>query len=223
MAALKNSSLHIFLLLCQVTCGALLAEEAKIEIDYSKAPECEAFAKKSQALCEKWYPQICALLGGPGSKVPYPVISLAFEPMDGVAATSANRITISAEWVTKKAPDDYGMVIHELTHIVQDYKGHGEGWLTEGIADYIRHKHFEPGKWDRQINWEKDSYKQGYTTAAAFLMWLEEKKDREIVRKLNVASREGKYSEAYFKTLTGWSVDEAWANFISARPGAKAK
>jgi len=99
--------------------------------------------------------------------------------MKGVASTSGNRITISAEWVTKKATNDYGMVIHELTHIVQDYKGRGLGWLTEGIADYIRHRHFEPGAWKPFINPDKDSYKQGYKSAAAFLMWLEATKDKE--------------------------------------------
>jgi hypothetical protein len=67
--------------------------------------------------------------------------------MDGVAYTSNKTITIAADWV-KKHPDDYGMVVHELTHVVQSYKrpGRGTGWLVEGIADYIRFFQYEPGK-----------------------------------------------------------------------------
>ena len=110
---------------------------------YSNAPECEAFAAESKALIEEWYPKINVILFGEGHRLPSRNVTLIFEPMKGVAATSKDTIRISAEWVTKKAPNDYGMVIHELTHIVQDYRGKGEGWLTEGIADYIRDRHFE--------------------------------------------------------------------------------
>ena len=35
-------------------------------------------------------------------------------------------------------PEDTGMVIHELTHIIQNYPSPDPGWVTEGIADYIR-------------------------------------------------------------------------------------
>jgi len=35
----------------------------------------------------------------------------------------------------------FGMVIHELRHVVQSYhRGNTPGWLTEGIADHIRGK-----------------------------------------------------------------------------------
>jgi len=167
---------------------ALRAESAyKVEIDFSKSPECEPFALKSQAIATEWYPKIHALLFGPESAVPARTIRLIFEPMKGVAHTLGNDIHISAEWVMVKAPGDYGMVVHELTHVVQDYRGKGEFWLTEGIADYIRYHHYEPGK----QNWKRDpvksSYRQGYGIAGAFLAWLEKTKNPQIVRLLNIA------------------------------------
>ncbi|MBI3878682.1 MAG: DUF4157 domain-containing protein [Verrucomicrobia bacterium] len=188
---------------------------ARIHVDWSAAPECEAFARKSQAQCEEWYPRINELLNGKDAPLPYAEIFLKFAPMKGVAATSGNRITVSAEWVTRKATNDYGMVIHELTHIVQDYHGRGLGWLTEGIADYVRHRHFESGAWKPVINPEKDSYKQGYKSAAAFLMWLEGTKDKDIVRKLNTASRENKATPALFHELLGKELDELWSEFAA--------
>ena len=130
-----------------------------------------------------------------------------------MADTRKNVIRISAEWVTKKAPNDYGMVVHELTHVVQDYDGKGEGWLTEGIADYIRDRHFEPGVRHHRIDPDKGSYRQAYGVAATFLMWLEEHKDKDIVRKLNIASHDGKYSPALFKEYCGADLDALWKEF----------
>ena len=48
---------------------------------------------------------------------------------------------------------------------------------------------------------------------AAFLAYLTEKHDKEIVRKLNAAMRAGRYTEHLFKERTGKSVkelDEEW-------------
>ncbi|HSI13021.1 MAG TPA: basic secretory protein-like protein [Chthoniobacter sp.] len=202
----------VVILLCLA--GSAFAEPAfKVAIDTSKAPECVAFAEKSKALVEEWYPKINEILFEKGHPLPAAEITLIFEPMKGVADTRKNVIRISAEWVTKKAPNDYGMVVHELTHVVQDYQGKGEGWLTEGIADYIRDRHFEPGVRHHRIDPDKSSYRQAYGTAATFLMWLEEHKDKDIVRKLNVASHDGKYSPALFKEYCGADLDILWKEF----------
>jgi hypothetical protein len=187
--------------------------EVKVTIDTTKAPECAAFAEKSKALVEEWYPRINEILFGKGHALPKTEVKLIFEPMKGVAHTSKDVMHISAEWVTKKAPNDYGMVVHELTHVVQDYQGKGEGWLTEGIADYIRDRHFEPGVRHHQIKPDKSSYRDGYGPAATFLIWLEEQKDKDIVRKLNIASHDGKYSPALFKEYCGAELDDLWKEF----------
>ncbi len=207
----------IFTFLLAAHAAGLAADtRAKVHVDFSAAPECEAFALRAKANCEEWYPRINTLLNGTNAPLPYAEVFLTFKPMKGVAATSANRITISAEWVTKKAPNDHGMVIHELTHIVQDYRGKGVGWLTEGIADYVRDYHFEPGARRIRINPDKASYRDGYTTSAAFLKWLENTKDNEIVRKLSIASRENKYRDELFKDFTGKTLDEIWREFTDS-------
>jgi len=191
-----------------------VAEPAfKVSVDTSKAPECETFAAKSKGIVEEWYPRINALLFPEGRALPAAEVVLIFEPMKGVAHATGNTIHISAEWVTKKAPNDYGMVVHELTHVVQDYRGKGEGWLTEGIADYIRDRHFEPGVRRHAIDPDKGSYRQAYGVAATFLIWLEAHKDKDLVRKLNVASHAGKYSPALFQEYCGADLDALWKEF----------
>jgi hypothetical protein len=196
---------------------------AEIEMDVSKAPECRAVAEKSKALCEEWYPKINEILFGKSRPLPAAKVRLVFEPMKGVAHTSNAVIHISAEWVTKKKPDDYGMVIHELTHVVQDYqnkvKGQ-DGWLTEGIADYIRHKYFEKDVEKLRINPDKSSYRQGYTTAAAYLNWLEVNKCPDLVHQLNAALHDGTYSSMMFEKSCGASLDDLWKAFADSQRGA---
>ena len=122
----KFPKLAFALLVTAVT--SVAAEPAfNVEVDYSAAPECEAFATKSKAIVEEWYPKINEILFNNEHPLPKALVRLKFEPMKGVAHATGDGIHISAEWVTKKSPNDYGMVVHELTHIVQDYKGKGEG------------------------------------------------------------------------------------------------
>ncbi len=191
-----------------------------IKVDCSAAPKCQAFAEKSKVLCEEWYPKISEILFGAGRALPRKEVVLVFKPMKGVAHAIGNRIEISEEWVTVKAPDDYGMVVHELTHVVQDYQGKGMGWLTEGIADYIRDKHYEPGKRTQRIDRARNSYKQGYGIAAAFLMWLEDVKtrDKDLVRKLNLASHDGTLTPELFARLCGGDADTLWKEFTDSLP-----
>lgn len=204
------------LLLALLTTIATAAEPTfRVVIDTTKAPECEAFAAKSKAIVEEWYPRINSLLFPEGQPLPAPEVVLIFEPMKGVAHALGNKIRISAEWVTKKAPNDYGMVVHELTHVVQDYRGKGEFWLTEGIADYVRDKFYEPGKRRQVIDLDKGSYRQAYGVAATFLMWLETNKDKDLVRKLNIASHAGKYSPALFQEYCGADLDTLWQEFVA--------
>ena len=47
-----------------------------------------------------------------------------------------------------------------------------------------------------------------YRISAHFLNWVTENYDKEIVRKLNAAAREGRYSEGLWKELAGRTVQE---------------
>ena len=51
-------------------------------------------------------------------------------------------------------------------------------------------------------------YDGDYRISANFLNWVTETYDRDIVRKLNVAAREGRYSENLWIKFTGHTVQE---------------
>lgn len=190
-------------------------EIVAVLVDTNDAPDLADWGKRAGGLCVEWLPKIAALLPSDGF-TPAKLVTLYFDPkMKGVAATTGTRITIAADWV-RKHPDDFGMVIHELTHVVQDYHGKGEGWLTEGIADYIRHWKFEPGAKQFTITRRKSSYREGYGTAGAFLDWLERTKLNGIVVKLNAASRKGDYTPMMFETFCAKDLDSLWNEFVDA-------
>lgn len=137
----------------------------------------------------------------------------------GVAATSNGIVRYNPDWM-KKHPEDIDVVTHEAMHIVQDYAGKGEGWLTEGIADYVRYKYGvnnEKGNWALPAYKEGQNYTNAYRVTARFLAWLKKNINKNIVDRLDSASRNGTYSTDTWKQLTGKTVDELW-NAYTANP-----
>jgi Peptidase of plants and bacteria len=188
----------------------------RVQVDTSEVPDLEPWGAKAKELVVKWHPIISALLKSDGFTPPSEVKIVFKKDMKGIAFTSGNTITIAADWV-KKHPDDYGMVVHELTHVVQSYPptGRDTRWLVEGIADYVRYFKYEPDtKWGA-IN-RKASYRDGYGTAARFLAWIEKTHNKEIVSKLNQALRKSEYKDKLFKDVTGMSLDDLWAEFLKS-------
>lgn len=139
----------------------------------------------------------------------------------GVAATGGGKIVYNPDWF-KKHPGDIDVVTHEVMHIVQNYgDSPGPGWLTEGIADYVR---FKFGVDNAGANWSltpfkpTHSYTNAYRITARFLNWLETNGNQGIVAKLDSAMREHTYNEAIWKNITGKTVDELWAAY-AGNPG----
>jgi Peptidase of plants and bacteria len=202
----------------EVTIGGLNKPEVKlvtrVNLHYETSPDAKKFALKAKELVDEYYPKLYAEFDTPEGPAPQTNIHLWFQNMDGVAyATNRNEIHISEKWVTKQSPDDYGMVIHEMFHLVQAYTGGGEGWLTEGLADYVRHQRFEP-----QANWgkpdpEKAKYTDAYKTTALFLEWVETQK-KGITLTLNAASRKKDNVREVFTKETGKDVDALWREYV---------
>jgi hypothetical protein len=202
-------------LLLVVACGAASAVE--VTVDLRAAPECQAFADVATKLIVEWTPKVHEILDGGDAPLADRTVKVTFRPMDGVAHAKGGEIVISSEWVTKKAPEDYGMVIHELVHVLQDYRRGSEFWVTEGIADYVRYEQYEPGKQKWRLQPGQSSYRQGYGIAGAFLGWLAREKDPEIVRKLNAACRAGQYQPELFEQWCGASVDALWDDYVKSQ------
>jgi predicted metal-dependent peptidase len=136
---------------------------------------------------------------------------------DGVAATTGVDVTFNPEWF-KKNPEDIDVVTHEVMHIVQRYPRYKPVWLTEGIADYVRYKfgvNNPAAHWSLPEYNAKQSYTNSYRITARFLSWLEEKKDKKIVEKLDDSMRQNTYTDEIWKKLTGKTVDELWAEYAA--------
>jgi Peptidase of plants and bacteria len=176
-------------------------------VDTADAPEMKEWAEEAARACERSYPMINDELQSDGYK-PRTEVKLSLKTSyRGVAGASDGEIVGSVRYF-KSHPDDIGAMIHETTHIVQNYKhGDNPGWLVEGISDYLRFFKYEPGKLGR-INAARAHYNDAYRTSAAFLAFVGEKYDKQLVKKLNALMREGKYSDEAFERLTGKNLEQ---------------
>jgi hypothetical protein len=170
------------------------------------------WGEKVVRICEGAYPMINDELKSDGFKPATQITMTLKKDYRGVAATGGSRITGSAKFF-QDHPDDVGAMVHETVHVVQRYRTRNNpGWLVEGIADYVRFFKFEPGKIGR-INPDRAKYNGSYRVTAAFLNYATEKYDKELVKKLNKAMRDGEYKEDLWKEYTKKTVqelDEEW-------------
>jgi hypothetical protein len=184
----------------------------EVAVNVDDAPDMKDWAENVARICERAYPMINEELKSDGFKPEHYISMTLKTDYRGVAAASGNRIVGSVKFF-KDHPDDVGAMVHETCHVVQRYRGRGNpGWLVEGVADYVRFFKFEPGKIG-PLDTRRARYDRSYRVTAAFLAFLVEKYDKEIVLKLNKAMREGEYREELFKDFTGKTVqelDEEW-------------
>jgi len=184
----------------------------EIVVNVDDAPEMREWAEKTARICEQAYPLINEELKSDGYRPPAQISMTLKKDYRGVAATGGTRITGSVRFFTDH-PDDVGAMVHETTHVVQRYRSRNNpGWLVEGVADYVRFFKFEPGNLGR-INPQTAHYNSSYRVTAAFLAYLVEKYDEQLVLKLNQLMREGKYPAHVWQQLTGKTaeaLDEEW-------------
>jgi hypothetical protein len=152
------------------------------------------------------------------------VVFIADPSYKGVAATSNGIIRCNPQWLASH-PEDIDVITHEAMHIVQSYhRGNTPGWLTEGIADYVRYKYGvnnEKGGWSLTPFRPEHHYTNAYRITARFLVWVEKNVDGKIVDEMNKAAYDGVYEEGLWKKYTGKTVDELWTMYVQAQPAVK--
>ncbi len=135
---------------------------------------------------------------------------------NGVAYAHNGEITISSGWLKKK-PNDLDVITHEAMHIVQAYPSNsGPGWLTEGIADFVRFKYGvdnEGAAWFLPEYSAEQSYTNSYRITARFLAWVTYNYDNDFVVTLDKNMREATYSDDIWKKNTGKSLDQLWKEY----------
>lgn len=184
-----------------------------ITVDASEVPELAEWAEAAKRRCELWHPLIARALGYDGEHTHKDVKIVLRKDMRGIAATGGGTIHVAARYV-KRHPDDDGMIVHELVHVVQAYPKYDPPWLVEGLADYVRYWHYEPGRKSFDIDPERAKFSDSYGTTARFLAWVQVAKDQQIIHKLDAALRRGEYREQIFEEATGRTIDQLWTEFV---------
>ena len=190
-------------------------EALKVTVDVSEVPDLKTWGDETEQLIREWHPKISELLKQDGFTPPHEVSVVFKKDMDGVAHTIGNRIFIAANWV-KQHPEDKGMVVHELVHVIQAYPPRSPFWLVEGIADYIRFYIYEPQTRLGRINPKRQSYRDGYRTSAQFVAWIEKTHGPGLVQKVNEALRKREYQDSLLRELTGKNAEQLWADFTES-------
>jgi hypothetical protein len=187
-----------------------------ITIDVTDSPESKVWAVAAKKLIQDWYPIAVSLLSTKDFKSPSEIKLVFKKEIDVPAYASGDGITISGKWIAEH-PNDLGMVIHELTHVLQQYPRNKEdiGWLVEGIADYVRWWRYEPEAARPRIT-ENSKMRDGYRVTAYFLAWAGKKHDLRLVPSLDEALRKGEDPYPVFAKLTGKAADDVWKEFVAA-------
>ncbi|MDR1861157.1 MAG: basic secretory family protein [Bacteroidales bacterium] len=164
----------------------------------------------------KVYPELVARFNPEAAKV---VVFMVDTTYDGIAATFGGIVRYNPQWFVKN-PKDIDVVTHEVMHIVQSYgRNQVPGWVTEGIADYVRHKyglHNPEAGWSLTPLRPDHKYTNSYRITARFFVWLENTKDPEIVTKLNRAASEDRFTDSIWEDLTGKSIDDLWQEYVKS-------
>jgi hypothetical protein len=195
----------------------------QITIEYTDAPDLKDWVtKKLQPTADTWYPKLIEALPSKDYKAPTKVSIVISSDYRGVAATGGTNVMCNSRWFRRNLNGQaVGAVVHELVHVVQQYRGarggaRNPGWLVEGIADYYRWFKYEPEPTGtRPRDPESANYTDSYRTTAGFLNYVVEKHDKQIVVKLNAAMRQGKYSEDLWKQYTGKTPAELWKLYVA--------
>ncbi len=206
----------VIALLVLMPAAAQEQRRLEVELDTSQVadkPALVQWGEDAKALMEEWHPRLVNLLQTPGFEPLYEVRLVIRDTDEGVAFAQGNRIVVSSHWI-EAHPEDIGLVVHELVDIVQHYRRRVPGWVTEGIADYLRWAIYEgkPQRWFHRPD-EPRAYRQGYRTTAGFFLWLEADQAPGIVARLNSAARRGEYDDDLFEAATGKTLDALWDEY----------
>jgi hypothetical protein len=192
----------------------------RFTVETTEAPDLTEWSDKELIpALKKWYPEIVKMLPSDGYKAPKTFAIIFTTNYKGVAATMGNRIEGNPEWYRKELKREaIGSMVHELVHVVQQYgrarqpgATKAPGWLVEGLADYIRWYLYEPQSKGCEINQKRAAtvkYDNAYRVTANFLNYVIAKYDKDLIKELNTAMREGKYDAEVWKKGTGKTVEE---------------
>jgi hypothetical protein len=187
-----------------------------VKLDTQASPDLTEWANtKIAPVVEEWYPKLVKMLPSDGYTAPTK-FTLTFKPTGGVAYTLGTSV-VGSESYFKAHLNDEGAIVHEMVHVVQQYKSSkNPGWLVEGLADYVRWFNYEPeAKHPKLRNPDKAKYTDSYQVTAGFIDYVVRTHDKDFAVKMNADMRNGKYKAELWKTYAGKDVDELWTEYVA--------
>lgn len=177
---------------------------------------------KLKPVCAEWYLKIVQLLPSNGYQAPRRLSITFYADMDGVAHAAGNKISCSADWFRNNLEGEAtGAVVHELVHVVQQYRGANPSWAVEGVADYVRWFLYEPESERPRPDPVRANYDDSYRTTGHFLDYLTKRYDARLVPKLNALMREGRFNEEAWQRLLGKPVEALAAEWEQSLGGGQ--
>ena len=203
-----------------ITKSVEIGDGTRFTIETTETPDLTEWAHRDLLpVVQKWYPQIVAMLPSEGFTAPR-TFSITFtHEYKGVAATIGNRVVGAPPWFRQQLRGEaIGAIVHELVHVVQQYGRarraggtRAPGWLVEGLCDYIRWYLYEPETKGCEIPPARAAsakYDASYRVTANFLNFVIHKYDKDLIKELNAAMREARYTPEIWKTRTGKPVED---------------
>src|SRR6188768_3790312 len=157
------------------------------------------------------YPKLVARWNTAATKTVTFVFRLPDPGEDLLAGTANDVITFNSQYILDN-PQDWDVVVHEETHVVQSgFKF--PGWLIEGQADYARQtygRNNAAANWPSSLNLSRN-YTAGYWETGAFIKWVERNKRATLLDDLTRNSQT--YTDELWRTLTGKSIVQLWNEY----------
>jgi hypothetical protein len=198
-----------------------IGDKYEITFDASDAPALKPWIDETlKPICVEWYPKIVEMLPSEDYAAPERFTIYFHADMPGVAHARGTEIHCAEPWFSQNLDGEAaGAVVHEMVHVVQQYgrtRGarRNPGWMVEGLADYIRWFLYEPAENRRQPNPDRAKYTDSYQTTAAFLNYVVDAHDPQLIERFNAAMRNGDYDESLWEEYTGETVDQLWAEYV---------
>ncbi len=187
----------------------------KVNLNYKEVPHLQNWAHDAKELILIWTSRIGKTLDI--DTYPRNIDLNIIKSEEGIAFADSNSITVSSHWI-EKHPQDIGLIVHEVVHVVQLYPKFEPGWVTEGIADYIRWYIYEkkPLHWFPEGEAEK-GFEAAYRVTAGFFAWISEYKQTGFLKILNREMKMGNYNEEIFLRELGKPLDDLWKEYLIFR------
>jgi preprotein translocase subunit SecG len=182
--------------------------------DSTQVPSMASIMLGFDATCEANYGRILTLLNTNSPKpAPHSLIMLT-KTQYGVAYAQNGVVYLDQSWFTAH-PDDNGAIVHELTHVVQNYTN-APSWLTEGMADYARYELGFATSWSYYHCDSTSRYDSGYSCTATFLKFVQTHYKTTIVHDVHAQLRAQTYTDQFFVTETGKPVSQLYQACLQA-------